>query len=132
MTYPDRPVFTGPVYGAPVGPPARPGIVSAAFFAALASGLFSVIGGILEFTGARELVPAGDQPVRGRAQGQNRVGHYGREPLRTAGPRGVAIPPGPCGPSLLTPVAFKDSGHSLRRRVLPLNNRHMFGVAGRT
>ena len=55
MTYPDRPVFTGPVYGAPVGPPARPGIVSAAFFAALASGLFSVIGGILEFSGAREL-----------------------------------------------------------------------------
>jgi len=38
-----------------VGPPARPGIVSAAFFAALASGLFSVIGGILEFSGAREL-----------------------------------------------------------------------------
>jgi hypothetical protein len=55
VTYPDRPVFTGPVYGAPVGPPARPGIVSAAFFAALASGLFSVIGGILEFSGAREL-----------------------------------------------------------------------------
>jgi len=38
-----------------VGPPARPGIVSAAFFAALTSGLFSVIGGILEFSGAREL-----------------------------------------------------------------------------
>ena len=55
MSYPDRPVFTGPVYGAPAGPSARPGIVSAAFFAALTSGLFSIIGGILEFSGAREL-----------------------------------------------------------------------------
>jgi len=55
VTFPERPVATGPVYGAPAGPPARPGIVSVAFYAALASGVFSIIGGILEFSGARDL-----------------------------------------------------------------------------
>ena len=55
MTYPDHQVVAGQVYGAPAAPAARPGIVSAAFFAALASGVFSVIGGILEFSAARDL-----------------------------------------------------------------------------
>jgi hypothetical protein len=55
VSYPDNPPYTGPVYGTPVGPPARPGIVSAAFYAAIASGVFGAIGGILQFSSAHDL-----------------------------------------------------------------------------
>jgi hypothetical protein len=38
-----------------VRPPARPTLVTAAFFAALASGVFSAVGGFLQFNAARDL-----------------------------------------------------------------------------